>query len=85
MFEREGTVYENYAPEFAENGLPSRGDPSCKDFVGWTGLVPISIMFEYVFGIKPDAENGKIVWDVNLLEKHGIKIEEYSKENTACK
>ena len=73
VFERDATVYENYAPEFAENGLPIKGDPSCKDFVGWTGLVPISIMFEYVFGIKPDAANKKIVWDVNLLEKHGIE------------
>ena len=30
-------------------------------------------MFEYVFGIKPDATNNKITWHINLLEKHGIE------------
>ena len=30
-------------------------------------------MFEYVFGIKPDADKRRILWDVNLLEKHGIE------------
>ena len=73
VFEREGTVFENYAPELSENGLPTKGNPAVSDFVGWTGLVPISILFEYVFGIKPDAENGRIIWDINLLEKHGIE------------
>ena len=35
--------------------------------------MPISILFEYVFGIKPDTENSRIIWDINLLEKHGIE------------
>ena len=35
--------------------------------------MPISVLFEYVFGIKPDASQGKIVWDVNLTQKHGIE------------
>ena len=43
------------------------------DFVGWTGLSPISIMFEYVFGIKPDAAKNKITWHINLTQKHGIE------------
>ena len=30
-------------------------------------------MFEYVFGIRPDAQNKKIVWYINKLEKHGVK------------
>ena len=38
-----------------------------------TGLAPVSILFEYVFGIRPDAQNKKIVWYVNRLEKHGVK------------
>ena len=43
------------------------------DFVGWTGLSPISVLFEYVFGIKPDAANNKITWHINLLERHGVE------------
>ena len=30
-------------------------------------------MFEYVFGIKADAQNKKITWHVNLTERHGIE------------
>ncbi len=67
VFEKTGTLHENYAPESAD-----AGDPSRKDFVGWAGLIPISVMFEYVFGIRPDAHNNKIIWYVNLNEKHGI-------------
>ena len=59
VFKDTNTVFENYAPEFVNNGRPSQGKPAMKDFVGWTGISPISILFEFVFGIKPDAENTK--------------------------
>jgi glycogen debranching enzyme len=68
VFVKDGTIYENYAPEYIERGSHSEGE-----FVGWTGLAPINIMFEYVFGIRPDAQNKKIVWYINKLEKHGVK------------
>lgn len=68
LYVSDGTIYENYAPEFKGHGNP------CKtEFVGWTGLAPISILFEYVFGIKPSAAEKKITWHVNLTEAHGIK------------
>lgn len=67
VFNESGTVYENYSPERA-----AKGDAKA-DFVGWTGLAPISIMFEYVFGIKAHAQDQKIVWNVNLCERHGIE------------
>ncbi len=66
VFNETGTVFENYCPERA-----AKGDAK-SDFVGWTGLAPISIMFEYVFGIRPDAQNKKITWYVNLTDRHGI-------------
>lgn len=68
VFEETGTIWENYAPEAA-----SRGNRSKKDFIGWSGLFPISILFEYVFGIHPDAANRTIVWDVNLTDNFGIE------------
>lgn len=72
VFRETGTVFENYAPEYVNDGKPSKGSPAKADFVGWTGLSPISVLFEYVFGIKPDAAARKVIWDVNLTEKHGI-------------
>lgn len=67
-FKETGTLWENYAPEKVE-----RGNISKPEFVGWTGLVPISVMFEFVLGIKNDPVQNKIIWHVNQLEKHGIK------------
>lgn len=66
VFKTTGTLHENYSPDMVAG--------QCKrDFVGWTGLAPISIMFEYVFGIHPDAQAKTITWDVNLTERHGIE------------
>jgi hypothetical protein len=67
VFNESGTLYENYSPEKA-----AKGDAKA-DFVGWTGLAPISVMFEYVFGIKGHAQEQTITWNVNLLERHGIE------------
>lgn len=67
VFQKESTLFENYAPESANPGNPAK-----RDFVGWSGLFPISILFEYVFGIHPFARERKIVWEVRLLEKHGV-------------
>ena len=67
VFKQDETLYENYAPQGN-----SKGNPAKKDFVGWSGLFPISILFEYVFEIRPYAREKKIVWNIRLLEKHGV-------------
>ena len=72
VFKRENTLFENYAPEKLD-GKFVQGGQSKRDFVGWTGLSPIAVLFEYVFGIKPFASEGKIVWQVELLERHGVE------------
>lgn len=68
VFEETGTLWENYSSEFDKPGNPAR-----PDFVGWTGLSPISILFEYVFGIEPISSERKIIWNINLDEKFGVK------------
>lgn len=72
VYKDTGTLFENYAPEKV-GGDFKRGSSSMSDFVGWTGLSPISIMFEYVFGIKPNAAENKITWYINLCDRHGIE------------
>ncbi len=67
VWKQTNTLYENYAPESAKPGAPAKAD-----FVGWTGLAPISIFFEYLLGIRPKAEDNCIIWHVNRTEKHGI-------------
>lgn len=66
-YNHDKTLWENYSPEG-----PLKGNPAKPNFVGWTGLAPISIFFEYVLGIKSDVVNNCIHWHVNKIEKHGI-------------
>lgn len=67
VFEQTGTVWENYAPESAAQGNIAKGD-----FVGWSGLPPVAVLLEYIFGLRPDVPNNKLIWDVRLTEAHGV-------------
>lgn len=67
VFNKTGQVYENYAPESA-----NAGDPAKAGYVGWAGLGPISVLFEYVFGIRTDALARSIEWTVRRTERHGV-------------
>ena len=73
VYKEFGTIFENYAPEFVNDGKPYKGTWAKPDFVGWGGLFPISILFEYVFGIKPKSNENKILWCIELTEKHGVE------------
>jgi len=76
VYKNTQTVWENYAPESKAPGSLAK-----KDFVGWTGLVPISVLFENIFGIHPNVPKNQIIWDVRLLERHGIKKYPFGREN----
>lgn len=68
VYHEKGTFFENYAPESANPGNPAKGD-----FVGWAGIIPITVLIEYVLGIQVHAEKNEVVWYVRNLERHGIK------------
>lgn len=68
VFNDTGTLWENYAPERDKPGKPAK-----KDFVGWSGLVPIAVLFEYVFGLRAAAQHGRLVWDIRLTEAFGVR------------
>ncbi len=72
VFRETNTLFENYCSGF-KDGKAIKGEPAMADFVGWSGIGPIAVLFEYVFGIKPDAANHKITWHVNLTERHGVE------------
>lgn len=67
VFEKTGTLWENYAPEHCAPGNPAK-----PDFVGWTGLIPIAALFESVFGIQALPLHHKLIWRLHRKEKHGI-------------
>lgn len=82
VFNTSGTLYENYAPYPDENGAPRKGEPARADFVGWTGLAPVSVLFEFVFGIKPDAQNNTIRWHIDLTDRFGVENYPFGKDAT---
>jgi hypothetical protein len=65
-FARTGSIWEHHAPDSVAEG---RGR---KDFVGWTAITPIVVLFEYVLGFQPDAVLGELVWDVRRTDEHGV-------------
>ncbi len=75
VFQNTNTFWEYYSPESARPGFMAR-----KDFVGWTGLPPISVLIEFIIGIKADYPKNTIVWDLNLTQKNGIKRYPFGKE-----
>lgn len=66
VFTQTKTLWENYAPDKLQGNDHS-------NFVGWTGLVPINVLFEYVFGIRPNVPANELLIDVNILDEYGIK------------
>jgi len=66
--ERIRKIRENCKP-----GRPTPGNIARDDFVGWTGLPPVAVLFEYVFGLRPDVPANRLVWDIHLIDEHGIK------------
>jgi hypothetical protein len=72
VFGETDTLFENYSSGY-KDGKAIKGNPAKGDFVGWSGIAPITVLFEYVFGIHPNAREEKIVWDVRLTEEHGVK------------
>ncbi len=65
VYEATGSLWENYAPE-----RPAPGQPAKPDFVGWSGLPPIAVLFEYLFGLRPHRDG--LMWDIRLLDAHGV-------------
>jgi hypothetical protein len=67
VFEKTGTLWENYSPDNPEPGNIARSD-----FVGWSGLPSVAVLFEYVFGLRPEVPKQVLTWDVSLLEEHSV-------------
>lgn len=50
--------------------------------MGWTGIAPISVLFEYVFGLKPDAGSNTIRWNIDLTDRFGVENYPFGPDTT---
>jgi glycogen debranching enzyme len=77
VHEATGTIWENYAPMYLSFGgnapSPQPGQPSKRDFVGWSGLGPIAILIEDIIGIEPDALSNSVTWTLQRTDRVGVQ------------
>ena len=68
------TLWECYSSDLNEPA--TRWDNtfySRQDFVGWTGLAPISLLIENVLGFDIVGKDNLINWNIKRTDRHGIK------------
>src|SRR5215469_8001437 len=68
VFEKTGTIWENYSPDH-----PQQGKPAKSDFVGWSGIGPIMYLLEYAVGLQPDAARNRLVWQIQTAGRIGCE------------
>jgi hypothetical protein len=57
VFQKTGTIWENYAPDAA-----TQGEPSQPNFAGWSAIGPILYLLEYAIGLRADAPRNSLAW-----------------------
>jgi mannosylglycerate hydrolase MGH1-like protein len=68
VFQKTGTIWENYAPDANQQGQPAKGE-----FVGWSGLAPIAYLLEYGIGLRPDVLHNELAWQVQPGGRSGCE------------
>ncbi|MEM7112897.1 MAG: trehalase family glycosidase [Chloroflexota bacterium] len=72
VYQRTDTFWDHYAPETA-----NYGDPAIADYVGWSGLTPISILLEDVIGFSTDWPLRQVRWDRRLKNAGEYGVHNY--------
>jgi mannosylglycerate hydrolase MGH1-like protein len=67
------SIWECYAPESFRPATNSHGVLSRRDFVGWSGLGPIAMLIEMIFGFDFDAASNRMDWHIGTDGLHGIE------------
>ena len=68
VFKSTNTVWENYSSEYC-----APGEPAKPNFVGWTGIGPISLLIENILGFRVNAIDNTLIWHIKRDDEHGIK------------
>ncbi len=68
VYKKDGFIWENYSPEKI-----SGGNSSQTDFVGWSGVSPITLFIEYVIGLQANAPQNELVWNLKAGKRKGCE------------
>jgi hypothetical protein len=69
-----GTIWELYAPTELEPG--TRWDAStygASDYIAYSGHGPIAMLIENILGLRVDAPDDQLTWNVRRADHHGIR------------
>ena len=70
VFEKTGTVWENYVPDKMQPGQLD-GRQVGRNFVGWCGIGPILYLLEYRVGLKSFAPKNELCWELRSTNRVG--------------
>jgi hypothetical protein len=76
-FEKTRAVWEHHAPD-----KPSEGRGR-SNFVGWTGITPIAVLFEYLFGLRYDSSKRRLTWKLRRRDELGVSRYPFEQEGLA--
>lgn len=71
VYNRTGTIWENYAADSIKEGINTNGAAVAKDMVGFSGVTPILHFIEQAIGLKPNAPKNELVWKINSEKRSG--------------
>jgi hypothetical protein len=79
VYQRTDTFWENYAPE-----KPAQGANARPDFVGPSGVAPITMLLENVIGIHADWPLRRITWNrmLDADQEYGVRNYPFGPEGT---
>lgn len=67
------TLWECQCPETDRPGLHAYWLTCCKpNFVGWSGVGPIAMLYENLLGLDADIPARRVTWTVRLTDEHGV-------------
>jgi len=67
-----GDIWEAYSPEHDRPATNPNGKLVRANNVGCCGLVPISMLIEFIFGFDFDAEKNTVTWVISEGGRHGV-------------
>ncbi len=74
VYRSTGTIWELYSPDMYMPATNETGIYMVKpNFVGWSGLIPISMFIENIIGIVADGSTNRVTWRTSSTARHGIQ------------
>ena len=68
-----GSIWECYAPESYRPATTEYNTLSRDEFVGWSGVAPITMLIENIIGLRFDATENKVTFHMNGRGRYGLE------------